>query len=188
MAGLSHVMPRPPRTEVPGGIFHVYARGSRQQAIYRTRRDRSTYLDFLAHAIRRYRWQCLAYCLMGNHVHLLVETPEANLGKGMQSLHGGYAQRMNRCHGTKGALFESRYGCVMMENDAQLWMTIRYVALNPVEAGLCADAKDYEWSSYGLVIRGTPPAFLSERQLLAYLSIDGGDPIRNYQELVTANF
>ena len=125
---------------------------------------------------------------MGNHVHLLVETPEANLGKGMQTLHGGYARRMNQCHGMKGALFESRYGCVMMENDAQLWMAIRYLALNPVEAGLCLRAEDYEWSSYGRVVDLTPPAFLSTERLLSYLSVEGGDPLQNYRELVAADF
>ena len=181
-------MPRPLRIEVPGGIFHVYARGSRQQAIYRTRGDRLTYLAFLARTIRRYRWHCLSYCLMGNHVHLLIETPEANLGKGMQGLHSGYARRTNRCHGTKGALFESRYGCVVMENDAQLLMAIRYIALNPVEAGLCTHAEDYEWSSYGRVVGLKTPAFLSVERLLACLGVDGGDPMQNYRDLVAADF
>jgi REP element-mobilizing transposase RayT len=181
-------MPRAPRVEIPGGIFHVYARGSRQQTIYRTRGDRLTYLGLLSRTIERYRWHCLAYCLMGNHVHLLIETPEANLGKGMQNLHGRYAQRLNQRYGTKGALFESRYGCVVMENDAQLWMATRYIARNPVEAGLCADADQYEWSSYGFVLASMPPRFLSIHRLLAYLSVDGGDPLENYRQLVRADF
>jgi putative transposase len=124
---------------------------------------------------------------MGNHVHLLVETPDANLGKGMQSLHGRYAQRMNQRHGTKGAFFESRYGCALMENDAQLWMTIRYLALNPVKAGLSIRAEDYEWSSYGQVIAIKPPAFIDAQQLFAYLSVSGGDPVENYRALVSAD-
>ena len=166
----------------------MYARGSRQQAIYRTRGDRTTYLGFLARTVERFRWGCLAYCLMGNHVHLLIETPEPNLGKGMQSLHGRYAQRMNQRHGTKGALFESRYGCVLMENDAQLWMAIRYVARNPVEAGLCTSAEEYEWSSYGSVLCENAPRFLSTNSLLGYLGAAGGDPVENYRSLVTADF
>jgi hypothetical protein len=125
---------------------------------------------------------------MGNHVHLLVETPGANLGKGMQSLHGRYAQRMNQRYGTKGHFFESRYGCVVMENDAQLWMATRYIALNPVAAGLCAQPEDYEWSSYGDVVGLRPPAFLSMHRLLACLSADGGDPLQNYRNLVAADF
>jgi REP element-mobilizing transposase RayT len=181
-------MPRPPRIEVPGGIFHVYARGSRQEAIYRMRADRLRYLRFLEQTVQRYGWRCLAYCLMGNHVHLLVETPDPNLGKGMQSLHSRYAQRMNQRHGTKGALFESRYGCVFIENDAQLWMAIRYIALNPVNAGLCTHAEDYEWSSYGRVLGRRPPALLDAPRLLAYLSTTGGDPRQNYRDLVTADF
>ena len=156
--------------------------------VYRSRADRLTYLTFFERTTEGYRWNCLAYCLMGNHVHLLVETPDANLGKGMQSLHGRYAQRMNQRYGTKGAFFESRYGCVVMENDAQLWMAIRYIALNPVAAGICAQAEDYEWSSYGRVVGLTPPPFLSTERLLAYLSAAGGDPLQNYRNLVAADF
>jgi hypothetical protein len=125
---------------------------------------------------------------MGNHVHLLVETPDPNLGKGMQSLHSRYAQRMNQCYGTRGAFFESRYGCVLMENDAQLWMTIRYLALNPVRAGLSLKAEDYEWSSYGCVIARRPHAFIDAPRLLSYLSAPGGDPLENYRGLVRADF
>jgi REP element-mobilizing transposase RayT len=179
---------RAPRIEVPGAIFHVYARGSRQQAIYRTHDDRRTYLRFLAQAVARHRWHCLTYCLMGNHVHLLIETPDANLGKGMQGLHGGYARLVNQRYGTKGALFESRYGCVRMENDAQLWMAIRYIARNPVEAGLSARAEKYEWSSYGAVVRRNPPPFLSYDRLLSCLSAGGGDALANYRDLVVAAF
>ena len=115
---------------------------------------------------------------MGNHVHLLVETPDANLEKGMQSLHGGYAQRMNQRHGTKGALFESRYGCVVMENDAQLWMAIRYIALNPVEAGLCTHAEDYEWSSYGHVVGCEAPASSTSSGCSLFLASTAGTHCR----------
>jgi putative transposase len=181
-------MPRKPRIEIPGGIFHVYARGSRQQVIYRTQADRLTYLGFLSATIERYRWHCLAYCLMGNHVHLLIETPEGNLGRGMQSLHGRYAQRMNQRHGTKGALFESRYGCVVMEDDAQLWMAIRYIARNPIDAGLCLHAEEYEWSSYGFVVSSMPPRFLSVERLLSCLSAAGGDALESYRALIAADF
>ncbi len=166
----------------------MYARGSRQQLIYRNRADRLTYLGFLAQTVTRYRWRCLAYCLMGNHMHLLVETPDPNLGKGMQSLHGRYAQRMNQRYGTKGAFFESRYGCVPMETDAQLWMTIRYIALNPVQAGLSVHAEDYEWSSYGRIVALKPPAFLDAWRVLSYLSATGGNPLENYRDLVRADF
>jgi REP element-mobilizing transposase RayT len=181
-------VPRPPRTEIPGGVFHVYARGSRQAPIYRQRADWLTYLGFLARTTERFRWHCLAYCLMGNHLHLLVETPDANLGKGMQSLHSRFAQRINRRYGTKGHLFESRYGCVVVQNDAQLWMVIRYIARNPVDGGLCKRAEDYEWSSYGWVVDRAPPAWLSTDRLLACLSAAGGDPMENYRQLVAADF
>ena len=181
-------MARPPRLEVPGGIFHITARGVARSNIFRGRADRLLYLALLRRAVQRFGWLCLAYCLMGNHVHLLLETPVPNLGRGMQNLHGRYGQRFNQRHGRKGHLFESRYHSVHVENDAQLWMTLRYIALNPVEAELTTRADSYEWSSYAAVLSGRPPAFLATDALLDYLAATGGNPLEQYQELVTADF
>jgi REP-associated tyrosine transposase len=142
------------------------------------------YLAMLREVIRRYEWHCLAYCLMSNHVHLLVETPHANLGRGMQHFHGRYAQRLNQRHRLTGHVFEGRFGSVRVEGDGQLWVTARYLALNPVDAGICARPENYEWSSYGAVIRGEAPPFLSSELLLSYFGAAGGDPLRRYRELV----
>jgi REP element-mobilizing transposase RayT len=170
--------------ELPGGIFHVYARGNCRRAIYLRRADRLTYLSMLAEAIRRYGWQCLAFCLMSNHVHLLIETPHANLSRGMQNFHSRYAQRLNQRYRMTGHLFEGRFGSVQVEGDGQLWVTLRYIALNPVDAGICARPEDYEWSSYGALVRGRAPALLDSERLLSYLGAAGGDPLRRYRELV----
>ena len=139
----------------------------------------------LRKTIRRYEWHCLAFCLMSNHVHLLLETPHANLGRGMQSLHGRYAQRLNQRYGMTGHVFEGRFGSVRVEGDGQLWMAARYLALNPVDAGICTRPEDYEWSSYGAVIRGQPPPFLNAELLLSHFEAAGGDGVRRYRELVT---
>ena len=92
--------------------------------------------------MKRTGWRILSYCLMGNHMHLLIETQEPNLGTGMHRLHGGYAQYFNRRHGFSGHLFQDRYDSVTIENDAQLWTAAAYIARNPVTAGLCRTATD----------------------------------------------
>src|SRR5262245_6576248 len=95
------------------------------------------YLARLAKAVDRFGWRQLAYCLMNNHVHLLLETPSANLSEGMRSLHSGYAQGFNLRHGRVGHVFQGRYGAVLMARDAQVCAAAAYIARNPVEAGLC---------------------------------------------------
>lgn len=163
----------------------MYARGNCRRPIYLQRADRLKYLALLAAVVARFEWRCLAYCLMRNHVHLLIETPHANLARGMQNLHGRYAQRFNQRYRMTGHLFESRYGSVRVEGDGQLWMTARYIALNPVEAGICERAEDYEWSSYGSVLAGAPADFLDSDHLLSYFRSAGGSGVRRYRELVT---
>jgi putative transposase len=177
-------MPRKPRDEVGGAVQHVYARGNAKQLIYLDDVDRSRYLALLAQAVRRYRWRCLAFCLMDNHVHLLLETPLPNLGSGMQRTHGLYAQSFNRRHGRSGHLFQGRFGSVLVTSHAQLLMTVRYIARNPVEACLCEEAAQWPWSSHGALLTSTWPAWLDAARLLGYLGADGGDPLRRYEHLV----
>src|SRR4051794_19402408 len=158
-------MPRKPRLEVAGGVHHVYARGNRRQAIYVGDTDRILYLELLAQAVARQRWRCLAYCLMPNHVHLLVETPEPNLGAGIGRMHGLYAQTFNGRHDHCGHLFQGRFGSVVMKTDAQLLQVARYIARNPVEAGLCRAAEAWPWGSHAAVMRGSGPAWLDSAGL-----------------------
>src|SRR5215210_4137262 len=99
-------MARKPRTESAGAIHHVYARGVNKEAIVRDDRDRRMYLEMLGLVVGQFAWQCLAYCLMGNHMHLLVETAEPNLGDGMRELHGKYARALNDRHRRNGHLFQ----------------------------------------------------------------------------------
>ena len=120
------------------------------------------------------RWRCLAYCLMDNHVHLLIETPEANLGSGMQWLHGFYAQAYNERHGRVGHVFQGRYGAVRITSDEQLWTVAAYIANNPVEGGLCARPEDWPWSSHAAAILGRPsPDWLDVERLRTM----GSDPL-----------
>jgi REP element-mobilizing transposase RayT len=167
---------------VAGGVHHVYARGNRQQPIYRDSKDRLTYLRILGHVVGDHRWRCLAYCLMDNHVHLVVETPEPNLGLGVQQLHGTYARVFNDRHEHTGHLFQGRYGATTIRTDEQLVAVVRYLAMNPVTAGLCATPEQWAWGS----CRHRPP-WLDHARLLQYLGAGGGDPWRRYAELISTN-
>jgi putative transposase len=178
---------RRPRDEIEGGIFHVYARGNRRQAIYLDDADRRRYLAMVGAVVKQYHWRCLAYCLMENHVHLLIETPQANLAVGMQRLHGLYAQTFNERHGRSGHLFQGRYGSVRVTTDAQLWMLVRYLAVNPVKAELCKRAADWRWSSHGVVAASRLPRWLDHSRLLHYFGAAGGDPAERYAAMIASD-
>jgi REP element-mobilizing transposase RayT len=153
----------------------VTARGNRQQPIFLDDLDREIYLLLLGQAVRKRKWVCLAYCLMGNHVHLLIETPEAGLAQGVQRMHGLYADTFNKRHGRSGHLFQGRYGTVRIETDEQLWVTARYIARNPVEAGLCAEPGGWVWSSHGATVGAcAAPAWLDVARLRGYFGTWGG--------------
>ena len=178
-------MPRRPREEEEGAIHHVFARGNDKQLIFRDDVDRRIYLALLGREVRRRGWVLLAYCLMDNHVHLLIETPEPNLGAGMQQLHGAYAQLFNERHGRCGHLFQGRYGSCRMRSDAQLWQTAAYIARNPVAAQLCDRPEHWPWSSHPAILGARRPPWLAAERLLAYFSAHGGDSLRHYADFVT---
>ena len=179
-------MPRGPRAEYEPGLYHVFARGNRKQPIYATETDRRRYLATLGRVTLRMRWHCLTYCLMGNHMHLLIETRDPNLGNGMHRLQGSYAQYFNRRHGHVGHLFQDRFRGVPITSDGQLVMAAAYIARNPVDAGLCETAADWPWSSHAQLIRGIHPIWLDSERLLAYFGAHGGDGFARYVSLVDA--
>jgi putative transposase len=175
-------VPRKPRADVEDAIHHVYARGNDRQCIYRDDVDRTTYLRMLGRVVIRQNWRCLAYCLMNNHVHLLLETPEPNLGAGMQRLHGRYAQTFNERHGHCGHVFQGRYGSVRITSDEQLWTVAAYIARNPVESGLCERSEHWPWSSHAAVLGRPSPHWLDVERLLWYFDPTGGDGRGRYGE------
>ncbi|BFM10183.1 hypothetical protein R50072_03360 [Simiduia litorea] len=141
-------MVRPLRIEYAGALYHITARGNAQQNIYGGDDDKRYFLDQLADACERYRWYCHAYCLMTNHYHLLVETQNPNLSKGMKYLNGIYTQYFNRTHKRVGHVFQGRFKAIMVERDNYLLELCRYIVLNPVRAHMVRAAKDWPWSSY----------------------------------------
>lgn len=173
------------REEMAGGVFHVYARGVDKCNIYRDDDDRRAYLRLLGKVVERQRWMCLSYCLMPNHIHLLLRTPEPNLGIGMRLIHGPYAQSFNTRYERVGHLFQGRYGAVTVTDDAQMWTTIGYIAANPVTAGLTADPSRWPWGSHrALVGLDDAPSWLARAELMDLLCAQGGDGAGRYRELV----
>jgi putative transposase len=145
-------MPRPLRVLAPNSVYHVTARGNRGQAIFVDESDYERFASLLDFVCVRQDWRCLAFCLMPNHVHVVVETPAADLSAGIQYLNGRYAQWFNRWHWTRGHVFQGRFHAVRIEADGHLRELLRYVALNPVRGGLCEASEDWPWSSYACVV------------------------------------
>ena len=178
-------MPRKPREEVAGGIHHVYGRGNNKALLFHDALDREGYLWLLGKVVARQRWRCLSYCLMDNHMHLLVETPEPNLGRGMQRLHGDFGREFNRRHSRSGHVFQGRYGSKPIRDDEQLWTVAGYIAANPVEAGLCRAPEDWPWSGHACAVGARPaPAWLDLTRLYERFESWGGDPRVRYLEAV----
>ncbi|MBN2875101.1 MAG: transposase [Spirochaetales bacterium] len=145
-------MSRPLRIELAGGLYHVTSRGDRREEIYRDDEDREAWLEQLGAVCERFNWRVHAYCEMTNHYHFVVETPQANLSKGMRQLNGVYTQYFNRRHGLVGHLFQGRFKAILVERDAYLLELSRYVVLNPVRAGMVAEPGAWPWSSYGAMV------------------------------------
>ena len=145
-------MARPLRIEFAGALYHITARGDRQEPIYEDDHDRRSFLQTLGDVVERFSWICHAYCLMGNHYHLVIETPQGNLSKGMRQLDGVYTQTSNRRHGRVGHLFQGRYKAILVDRDAYWLEVSRYVVLNPVRAKMVHDPSSWPWSSYNATL------------------------------------
>ena len=158
-------MARRPRAEAEDAIHHVTARGVARRPLFRDDLDRVRYLRMLGIVVGGQAWRCLSYCLMDNHVHLLLETPKPNLARGMQRLHGDYGRSFNHRHGLNGHVFQGRYHTVRIQSDRQLWAAAAYIADNPVEAGLCARAEDWRWSSHAASLGRRGPHWLDAARL-----------------------
>lgn len=141
-------MTRPLRIEFPGALYHVESRGHRNEPIYEDDTDRETFLEILAEAVERFSWRCYAYCLMTNHYHLLIETPQANLSAGMRFVNGVYTQSSNRRHRRVGHIFQGRYSAILVDPDNYLLAVARHIVLNPVRAGTVKIPGAWSWSSY----------------------------------------
>jgi REP element-mobilizing transposase RayT len=165
-------MARPLRLEFPGAIYHVTSRGDRQEAIYEGDADRQQWLGILSKICERYNWRVHAYCLMDNHYHILLETADGNLSKGMRQLNGIYTQYFNRQHNRVGHVFQGRYKAILVEKDSYLLELSRYVVLNPIRAGMIKNIDEWHWSSYLITIgKLQPPDWLEVDWLLSQFGL-----------------
>jgi REP element-mobilizing transposase RayT len=176
-------MARPLRIEYPGATYHVMARGNQGNALFKDDHDRQRFLETLAEACAKTGWRVHAYVLMGNHYHLLIETPEANLVAGMKWLQGTCTQRFNGRHQISGHLFQGRYKAAPVEasNAGYLEAVSTYIHLNPARSGLIKIGQErlkrYRWSSYpGYLTRaGSGPAWLERERVMGALRLKPED-------------
>ncbi len=166
-------MARPLRIEFPGAIYHVTTRGNARQTIFFDEKDYNNFLFILGEVIERYNWCIYSYCLMGNHYHLILETPVGNLSKGMRHLNGVYTQKVNYWHSRTGHIFQGRYKSIVIDKQNYLLEVCRYVVLNPVRASMVERPEDYVWSSYRSIAGYvSPKKFLREEWILKQFSDD----------------
>jgi REP element-mobilizing transposase RayT len=179
-------MSRPIRIEFPDALYHVTTRGDRREDIFEDDHDRQEFLAILERVITRFNWTCYAWCLMDNHYHLLIQTPDGNLSKGMRQLNGVYTQASNRRHKRAGHLFQGRFKAILVDGDAYLLELARYIVLNPVRAGMTRKPADWKWSSYrsSMGIEPAPP-WLAANGLLALFGKRRGLAQERYAQFVS---
>jgi putative transposase len=180
-------MARPLRLEFPGAIYHITSRGNARGDIYLDTNDRNGFLSILGEICAHYNWCCYAFCLMTNHYHLVLETAEANLSRGMRQLNGLYSQGFNRKHHRTGHLFQGRYQAIHVDKDSYFLEVIRYVVLNPVRAGMTKTAGQYPWSNYRMIIgKASAPAWLNPALVLNHYGSRTADAKKHFVEFVKA--
>lgn len=178
-------MARPLRLEFAGAIYHVTARGNARAAIFRDDDDREGLLEVLGEVVKRLGWRVHAMCLMDNHYHLLIETPEGNLSRGMRQLNGVYTQRYNRRHARVGHVFQGRFKAILVERDSYLLELARYIVLNPVRARAVTHPARYRWSSYRATVGQAPkPSWLSTDWVLSQFAQTRSVAQRRYARFV----
>lgn len=180
-------MTRPLRLEFPGALYHVTSRGNRGNPIFRNNGDRRAWLALLGHACERHHFVIHSFCQMTNHYHLLVETVEANLSRGMRQLNGSYTQYFNWRHGLVGHLFQGRYKAILVQKENYLLELSRYIVLNPLRAKMVPSLEDWQWSSYHYFLsEETAPSWLERDCLLSRFGNERATAISAYQDFVLA--
>jgi putative transposase len=163
-------------------LYHVTSRGDRRESIYVDDLDRTVWLVVLSQVCARFNWRCHAWCLMGNHFHVLIETPEPNLSAGMRQLNGVYTQRFKRRHGKVGHVFQGRFKAILVEREGYLLEVSR-----SVRAGIVRDVAEWPWSSYPAMARMEPaPPWLETDWLLAHFGQRRSSAVAKYIDFVRA--
>jgi len=176
---------RSSRVQFPGAFHHVYSRGNGKQNIFEDTSDRNLFMRLLESTICDCSWICHSFCLMQNHYHLLLETPEAMLSEGMQFLNGVYSSLFNKKYGRVGHVMQGRYHSPLVTNDGYFLELLRYMALNPVKSGFVEDPGQWNWSSYrGLSGLSPAPTFLRRDFVLNMFSSSANKAEQEYMTFV----
>ena len=179
-------MARPLRITYPGAFYHVTSRGNEQKAIFKSKRDREKFLEYLESASQRYDAVIHAYVLMDNHYHLLLETPTGNLPHIMRHINGAYTTYFNIKRKRFGHLFQGRYKALLVDIDEYAKELSRYIHLNPVRAKIVETPEEYEWSSYRFYIgKQKPPEWLYRDFVLGYFGKKLSSAQKEYQKFVS---
>ena len=180
-------MARPIRLEFPDANYLITTRGNEGNDIFVDDQDRLQFLTILGEVVSRTGWIIHAYVLMDNHYHLLVETPMANLSRGMRQLNGGYTQRFNSLHGSGGRVFQGRFKAVLVERDSSMLDLCRHIVLNPLRLKAVKNISRYRWSSYRATAGEVqPPSWLSTGWILGHFGRSSSVAQRKYAEFIDA--
>jgi REP element-mobilizing transposase RayT len=178
-------MARPLRIEYPGAFYHITSRGNERKEIYMDTGDREKFLFYLETAAERYGSAVHVYCLMGNHYHLLLETPRGNLSQIMRHVNGAYTSYFNAKRERSGHLFQGRYKAILVDADVYASELSRYIHLNPVRAGMVQRPEEYPWSSYGSYVgMMKKPSWCTVDFILRYFGEDRPAAQKRYHEFV----
>ena len=180
-------MARPLRIEYANAWYHILNRGRRGELIFADNYDYIAFIDLLIDTCEQWNLRVAAYCLMPNHYHLLVQTPDANISRCMRHIDGVYTQRFNRRHECDGSLFRGRYKSILIEADSYLLTLVRYIHRNPLKAGLTEKLKQYPWSSHrGYISRAEKWNWLHKDFVLSMLSKNKAEQVRNFRQFISA--
>ncbi len=177
-------MARQLRIEYEGAFYHVTSRGNLKGDVFFDDSDRKRFLKILKRTKDRYRYLLHAYCLMGNHYHLLLETPKANLSQVMQNINTSYTVYINKRYGRFGHLFQGRFKAILVEKEDYLLQLSRYIHQNPVRSGITDSPMNYRWSSYQEFFRKNRGGLAETEDTLSYFSKNKSAAIKKYREFV----
>ena len=179
-------MSRPLRIQYPDAWYHVMNRGRRGEDVFTGKKDYNAFIDLLKELVEDYNVKIAAYCLLSNHYHLLVQTPEANISRAMRHLNGVYTQRFNKIYHCDGQLFRGRYKSILVDADSYLLELLRYIHRNPLESGMVDNINEYTWSSHKAYLSGAKKwDWLHKKYILSLFSRNGGESIRRYKQFVS---
>ena len=178
-------MARPLRIQFPDAWYHVMNRGRRGDLIFKDKGDYYTFIALLKDCVEMWNIRVVAYCLMGTHYHILLQTPDANLSRCMRHINGVYTQYFNRTHGLDGHLFRGRYKSILVDSDSYLLELLRYIHRNPFEAGMVDRLESYQWSSHkGYLSKSEKWNWLHKDYVLKIFSKKMDEALKRYKNFV----